>query len=145
MNTHELERNIRRDVTKAMKDLNMLRKDTVARVSKIQKDFGQSRKTLSSLVENNVSQFNSRFEKFNHRFEKLRKNATKIVKNTTKTARKDVSSSLNQYQARVKKLANKMPGGFNTKTSRYPWAAISIALIMGLMMGSFLKPVEHCE
>ena len=69
--------------------------------------------------------------------------ATEAVVGAAATVKKDVGHGLSQYNAKAQEVADKVPGGFGAKTARYPWVAITIALVVGFMLGGFLKPARH--
>jgi hypothetical protein len=136
MTAQPLEKRIQQDVAKVRKELGILEGDIAARVGKIEKNLNKSTATISSKVENGVSQLSNGFGKFT-------KDATKTVRDTTKTAKKDVSTGLIRYNAKAKDFADKLPGGIGKKASRYPWAALSITLFVGLLLGTALKPARQ--
>jgi ElaB/YqjD/DUF883 family membrane-anchored ribosome-binding protein len=59
------------------------------------------------------------------------------------TVKKDVGHGLSQYNAKAQEVANQVPGGFGKKAVRYPWVTISIALAVGFLLGSLLKPTRQ--
>jgi ElaB/YqjD/DUF883 family membrane-anchored ribosome-binding protein len=68
------------------------------------------------------------------------------IKSTTeavKTLNKTIGQGLTEYNTRVQGAVSKVPGDINKKASRYPWVAISMAAIMGLILGVTLKPARH--
>jgi len=60
-----------------------------------------------------------------------------------KTLNKSIGQGLTEYNTRVQGAVSKVPGNINKKASRYPWVAVSIAMIMGLILGVTLKPARH--
>lgn len=58
------------------------------------------------------------------------------------TVKQDVRHGLNDYNAKAQKVADKVPGGFSEMAAKYPWVAISIAVAVGFLLGSLLKPAR---
>jgi ElaB/YqjD/DUF883 family membrane-anchored ribosome-binding protein len=74
------------------------------------------------------------------KFEQLADDTKELVTDAVKTVNKDVGHGLSQYNAKVQEAADKVPGGFGEKATRYPWVAMSIALAFGILLGNILKP-----
>jgi hypothetical protein len=73
--------------------------------------------------------------RINHGIEKIAGGAQDTVSTTAKTVVRDVGKGLTQYNSRVDGLVAKMPGDINKKASRYPWVAMSMVLVTGLIIG----------
>ncbi len=73
--------------------------------------------------------------KINRDIERIACEAQDTVTTRAKSVAKDVGQGLSQYNSRVDNLVAKMPGNINTKASRYPWVALSIVLVVGLLLG----------
>jgi len=73
--------------------------------------------------------------RINHGIEKIAGDAQDTVSTAAKTVAKDVSQGLTQYNSRVDGLVAKIPGDINKKASRYPWVAMSVVLVTGLIVG----------
>ncbi len=73
--------------------------------------------------------------KLNRDINRIACEAQDTVTNKAKSVAKDVGQGLSQYNSRVDNLVSKIPGNINTKASRYPWVALSIMLVIGLLMG----------
>jgi ElaB/YqjD/DUF883 family membrane-anchored ribosome-binding protein len=74
------------------------------------------------------------------KFEQLTDETKEMVTDAVKTLNNDVGHGLSQYNAKVQEAADKVPGGFGEKATRYPWVAMSIALAFGILLGNILKP-----
>lgn len=61
----------------------------------------------------------------------------------TKTVEQDLTQGLNLYNGKVQELADQIPGDFSKKLARYPWVAISVAMIFGIFLGMILKPTRR--
>jgi hypothetical protein len=57
--------------------------------------------------------------------------------------KKDVGRGLSEYNSKVQEIADKMPGDINKKAGEYPWGALTIALVVGLLIASLIKPGRH--
>jgi len=97
---------------------------------------GKAKEDLTTWVEDAVSQLSEGFEK-------LTGDARETVVGAAATVKKYVGHGLSQYNAKAQEVADKVPGGFGEKAARYPWVAISIALAVGFLLGSLLKPARH--
>jgi hypothetical protein len=73
--------------------------------------------------------------RFNHGIEKMAGDAQETVSTAAKTVVRDVSQGLSQYNTKVDGLVAKMPGDINKRAYRYPWVAMSILLVAGLLVG----------
>jgi ElaB/YqjD/DUF883 family membrane-anchored ribosome-binding protein len=137
MNDQQIENKVRKDADKIKKDIGTLVEDSAAQFSrfedKVSQATGQAKEDLTTWVEDGVSDLSEGFEK-------MTDEARESVVSAAATVKKDVGRGLSQYNAEVQKVADKVPGGFGKKAARYPWVAISIALVVGLLLGSLLKP-----
>jgi ElaB/YqjD/DUF883 family membrane-anchored ribosome-binding protein len=73
------------------------------------------------------------------KFEQLADDAKRMVDAEVKTINKAVGQGLNQYNAKVQDVADRVPGGFSKKAAEYPWVTITISLAFGLLLGVILK------
>ena len=133
MNDRKLERKIRQDAAKVKNDVNTLVRDGTERVFRFDENLSQVAEDLSTKVDEGAAQLSKGLEK-------LTGDAKEAVVKTTATMMKDVGHGLSQYNAKVKEVAGKVPGGFVDKVASYPWVAISIGLIGGVLLGLLLKP-----
>ena len=122
------------------KDLNYLVGDNAIRFSVFENNISQAtakaKEDLTTWAEDGISQLNKGFEK-------MTGNARQSIADGTTTMKKDFGQGLNQYNAKAQEVADKFPGGFSKIATRYPWASISIALAVGLLLGSLFKPVRQ--
>lgn len=139
MNDQQLENKVRKDTARVKKDISTLMDDSTARVTRVQDNFSQAtakaKEDLTSWVNDNVSQFGEGFEK-------MAGDAKEAVVGAAATVKKDVGHGLSQYNTKAQEVADKVPGGFGKQAARYPWVAITIALVVGLLLGSLLRPVR---
>jgi uncharacterized protein YjbJ (UPF0337 family) len=138
MNDQQLEKKIRQDTAKVRKDLNTLAEHSAARLSRLETTVnqatGKAKEDLTSWVDDGVSQLSGRVEK-------LTSDARETVVGAAATVKKDVGHGLSRYNAKAQKVADTVPGSFGKKAARYPWVGMSIALAVGFVVGSLLKPV----
>lgn len=104
--------------------------------NKVHQDTARVKKDLNTLVEDGVSQLSAGIEK-------LTNGTREAIVDTTAMVKKNVGHGLSQYNAKTQKVADKVPGGFGKKAVRYPWVAISIALVVGFLLGGLLKPARQ--
>jgi ElaB/YqjD/DUF883 family membrane-anchored ribosome-binding protein len=139
MNDQQLETKVRLDGAKVKKDIGTLVEDGTAQISqfedKVSQAPGKAKEDLTTWVEDGVSQLSEGFDK-------VTDDAREAVVSAATAVKKDVEHGLSQYNAKAQKVADKVPGGFGEKAARYPWVAISLALVVGFLLGSFLKPTR---
>jgi ElaB/YqjD/DUF883 family membrane-anchored ribosome-binding protein len=139
MNDKQLADKVRKDAEKVKKDVNTLVEDGSAQVSRfggrVSQATGQAKEGLTTWVEDGVSDLSEGFEK-------LTDEARESVVDAAATVKKDVGHGLRQYNAKIQKVAEKVPGDLDKKVAKYPWVAISIALVVGFILGSMLKPAR---
>ena len=137
MNDRQLENKIRQDAEKIRQDLHTLGEDSITRLGRLEENAkqaaGKTKEDVNTWVENSASQVSDRFEK-------LSADARKGLNNAAATARRDVGQGLNQYNSSVQKLADKLPNGLNEKITKYPWVALSVAVVAGFVVASLLRP-----
>jgi len=140
MNDKAFGKKVNRDVGKAKKDLATLGDDGVAGLGrigdKVSQITGKAKEDLTTRVEDGVSQMSQGFEK-------LTGDARETLVGAAATVKKDVGQGLSQYNAKAQEVADKVPGGFGEKAARYPWVTLSIALAVGFLLGSLLKPARQ--
>jgi ElaB/YqjD/DUF883 family membrane-anchored ribosome-binding protein len=140
MNDQQLEKKIRQDAAKMKKDLNTLAEHSAARISRLEDNVtqatGKAKGDLTKWVEDGTSQLSDGFEK-------LSDNAKKTAVSTVATVKKDVGHGLSQYNAKAQEVADKVPGDFGKQAAKYPWVAISIAMAVGFILGSLLRPAQQ--
>ena len=102
----------------------------------VRQDAAILNQDLTTSVENGISQLSKGFEK-------LTNDARETVVSAAAVVKKDVGHGLSQYNAKAQEMADKVPGGFSEKAARYPWVGISIALLVGFMLGIVIKPARQ--
>ena len=73
--------------------------------------------------------------RFNQGIGKIAGDAQETVSTATKTVVRDVNKGLTDYNSKVDDLVSKIPGDIKRKASRYPWVAMSMVLVVGLIIG----------
>lgn len=136
MKYQRLWKRIRKDVAQVKKESGILVEDGAAQLSRFGDNVSQAtdkaKDDLATRVGDGVSQLSEGFEK-------LTSDTRELVVDAAATVKKDVGHGLSQYNAQAQKVADKVPGGFGKKVSRYPWVAISIGLVVGLLLGVLLR------
>ena len=136
MKSKELENKIRRDTKKVKKDLTAFVKDGRTQIGRIENDLNQSRGGITTWVEDGISNLGDGIGK-------LTGNVRETLMDTTSMLTKEVGHGLKRYNAKAQDIANKVPGSFAKKASRYPWVTITITLVLGLLIGGLLKPARQ--
>lgn len=126
MKDKAFEKQVNQDIDQTKKDIATLGEDNVAGLARITKD-------LTALKEDGVTGLGRKFEQ-------VTGEAKEMVSDAVNTLNKDVGKGLNQYNAKVQAVANRLPGGFSKKAAGYPWVTITISLVLGLLLGILLKP-----
>jgi ElaB/YqjD/DUF883 family membrane-anchored ribosome-binding protein len=101
--------------------------------NKVDKDVAKVKKDVDTLVEDSSTQLSDGFEK-------MTDEAKESVVDAALTAKKDVGHTLIEYNAKVQKVAERVPGDFSQKVASYPWVAITAALVVGFVLGGLFKP-----
>ena len=73
----------------------------------------------------------------------LMDDAKETFDKTTKAIDKNVKHGLSQYEEKAQEMADKVPGDFGDQVLKYPWVAISIGVLLGVVLGIFLKPTRR--
>jgi predicted phage gp36 major capsid-like protein len=140
MNDQQLENKIRQDAEKIRKDLHTLGEDSIARLGRLEENVkhaaGNTKDDVNTWVENSASQVSDRFEK-------LSEDAKKSFSHAAATAKRDVGHGLNQYNSSVQKLADKLPNGLSDKIAKFPWVAMTVAVIAGFVVASLFRPSRN--
>jgi len=75
------------------------------------------------------------------KFEQLTDETKEMLTDAVKTLNQEVGVGLSTYNAKVQDVADRLPGDFGKKATRYPWVTITMSLAAGLLLGVFiLKP-----
>ena len=139
MTDQQSENKVRQDTANVKKDIGNLVEDGTEQISRLQDKVSQApakaKQDLADWVEESVSELSENFET-------LTGDARQAVVGAAATVKEDVGRGLSQYNAKVQEVADKVPGGFAEKAASYPWVTISIALVVGFMLGILLKPTR---
>lgn len=126
-----------KDVNQAKKDLGILADDGADQLNRLEDKISQAankaKDDVTSWVEDGAS-------KLNHGFEKMKVDVKEKAVDVAKSVKQDVEHGLSTYNAKVQDVADRVPGGFSEKAAKYPWVAISAALVAGYLLGGLLKP-----
>lgn len=139
MTDQELANKVRHDTANVKKDIDNLVEDGTAQINRLQEKVsqapGKAEHDLAAWVEESVSELSENFEK-------LAEDAKGSVVGAVATVKQDIGHGLSQYNAKAQQVADKVPGGFAKKAAIYPWVTLSIALLVGFILGNFLKPTH---
>jgi ElaB/YqjD/DUF883 family membrane-anchored ribosome-binding protein len=100
---------------------------------KVRKDAEKIKKDVNLMVGDSVSRISQEFDK-------LANTTRGTVASAAETVKREVGNGLSQYNEKAQDVAEKVPGDIANKAAQYPWVAISIALTVGFLLGSFIKP-----
>ena len=134
MNNQQGDHTVRQN-TWMKKDSSKLVGGGAVQLSRFENNVSQAGEDLTTWVEDGVSDLSTGIEK-------LTDDTKEAVADAAATVKKDVGRGLKQYNAKAQEVANKVPGDFGKKAVRYPWVAISIALVVGFMLGNLLHPAR---
>jgi ElaB/YqjD/DUF883 family membrane-anchored ribosome-binding protein len=59
------------------------------------------------------------------------------------SVKKDIGVRLGQYNSKAQEVVEMVPGGFVEKATRYPWVALSLAVMIGFILGNLFKPTRQ--
>ncbi len=130
------------EIKQIKKDVNILVGDTTAQLGKIEDDLSQAaiqaKADLTTWVEEGVSQIKLEFEK-------MTDEAKKSLANTAASVSTDVELQLRQYNTKIQDIVDRVPGDLGKKAVSYPWIAISLGVLSGILMGFILKPTHRSD
>jgi ElaB/YqjD/DUF883 family membrane-anchored ribosome-binding protein len=106
---------------------------------KINQDVVKVKKDINTLMDDGVTQVTRGFEKITGEAKKLTGEAKDSLASTADTVKKDIGNGLKQYNTKADEFAKSVPGDLDKKVSQYPWVAISIGLIIGILLGGLIK------
>jgi len=101
--------------------------------NKVNQDLDRTRKDLVTLGNDGITMLSRKYEQ-------LSGDITEKVADSVKTFNKSFGKSLRQYNTKVQHVADQMPGDFGKKAAGYPWVTITLSLVVGMLLGAFLKP-----
>lgn len=109
--------------------------------------FGRFEKDIRRHSRKAKNEFSSWFTDESHQisqgFSKMNEEIKGTAFNIVDTVRKNAGHMLEQYNSKVQQAVDEIPGGFAEKIAKYPWVAISAALVAGFMLGGLLKPAQR--
>lgn len=100
---------------------------------KFNRDVEKAKKDLANVADDGIARLRSILER-------LSNSTKKSVAVAAKVSHDVLGKKLDQYNAKAQNTANKVPGGFSKKVSKYPWITITMSLALGLLLGVILKP-----
>lgn len=99
---------------------------------RINRDLDKTKKDLAALRNDAVIGLTRRFEQ-------LADGPKKKAAVAVKTLNKSIGQGLNQYNESIQDVMEKAPGNIGQKALKYPWVAISFAMVLGLVLGASIK------
>lgn len=104
--------------------------------NQLSKDAEEIKEDINTLAEDSVSQVSKDYEN-------IKDEVKTTVNGAIHSVKKEVEYGLSQYNTKAQELANKVHDGLGNEITKYPWVSISIALVIGVMIGGFLKPTRR--
>jgi ElaB/YqjD/DUF883 family membrane-anchored ribosome-binding protein len=139
MNNQKLNKRVHQDAVKVKNDISTLVGDSAVRFSRfgdnLSQATGKAKEDITTWVTDGSSQLSEGIDK-------LTGEAKDTVVSTAATVKKEVGHGLSQYNTKAQEVADQVPGRLGKKAARYPWVAITIALMVGFLLGSVLNPAR---
>ena len=137
MNDQQLEHKVSQDAARVKKDFNTLVGDGAVQFNRLEGNISQAtnkaKDDLTTWVEDGASQLSKGFEKL-----------TGDARETAVTMKKDVGDQLSLLNAKAKHVLHKGSDDAARKAAIYSWVAVSLALVIGFLVGYFLlKPARQ--
>ena len=104
--------------------------------NQLSKDAEEIKEDINTLAEDSVSQVSKDYEN-------IKDEVKTTVNGAIHSVKKEVEYGLSQYNTKAQELADKVHDGLGKEITKYPWVSISIALVVGVMIGGFLKPTRR--
>lgn len=140
MDNHQFENKVRKDADKVKKDVSTLIGDSATQFGQFGENVNQTasktKADINSWIDTNAAQLQEGYNKVTN-------NARESVTDTANSVMKNVDRQFNQFNSKAQEVANSVPGGLGEKVAKYPYVAISIAVIFGFLVGSLLSPAKQ--
>jgi len=104
--------------------------------NQLTKDAEEIKEDINTLAEDSASQVSKDYEN-------IKDEVKTTVTGAIHSVKKEVEYGLSQYNTKAQELADKVHDGLGKEITKYPWVSISIALVIGVLIGGFLKPVRR--
>lgn len=99
---------------------------------RISRNYERAKRDLTALRDDAVAELSKQFEQ-------LADGPRKKTEVAVKTLNKSIGQGLRQYNAKVQDVVDRVPGDLSKKATGYPWVAITMSMILGLMVGALLR------
>jgi ElaB/YqjD/DUF883 family membrane-anchored ribosome-binding protein len=99
---------------------------------RISRNFDRAKRDLTALKDDAVTGLSWKFEQ-------LADSPRKSAKVAAKNLNKSIGQGLHQYNSKVQEVIDKVPGDLGKKAAGYPWVAISMSMLLGLLVGGLLR------
>jgi ElaB/YqjD/DUF883 family membrane-anchored ribosome-binding protein len=99
---------------------------------RISRNFDRAKRDLTALKDDAVTGLSWKFEQ-------LPDSPRKSAKVAAKNLNKSIGQGLHQYNSKVQEVIDKVPGDLGKKAAGYPWVAISMSMLLGLLVGGLLR------
>lgn len=105
---------------------------------RINRDISRAKRDLAALSDDILGGISGRFGRIRLTNEQ-RKSASEAVKSLNKS----IGEGLNQYNAKVQDVIDRVPGDIGKKATGYPWVTITMSLLLGLLVGGLVRFGRH--
>lgn len=139
MKTKQIDKKVQRDADQIKEGLSNLVEDESLRVNKIKNNLIE---TTVKAKDNLTTMIGETTSELGDGFVKLTSDAKETIVDSARMVEKDVKKGFKDYNDKAQEVADLVPGGFSDKVAKYPWVAISIGLVIGLILGQLLKPAR---
>jgi hypothetical protein len=138
MNDQQLEKKVRQNGARIKQDLAVTAGDLSSGFTRLGHTAisaaAKTKEDLSTAVAEGSNQVTEKIER-------LTSEAKETVVNAAEAVKIDLELGSRKYNANAQKVANRLPGSLGKKAARYPWVTVSIALVIGLVMGGLIKSI----
>jgi ElaB/YqjD/DUF883 family membrane-anchored ribosome-binding protein len=112
--------------------------------NKVNRDVDQAKEDLTTLGEDGVTGLTRKYEQLADGAKEKVAVAVKAINKGVGQGLKGVGHGLDQFNAKVQDVADRVPGDLGKKAAGYPWVTITLSLAFGLLLGVLLlKPTRQ--
>jgi deoxyxylulose-5-phosphate synthase len=140
MSYQQVENKVHQDAAKVNNDSSILVGDASVQMGRFEEDVDQITKKVKENFDTWVS---DGAVNISEGYGKLKDDMTETAIAAAKTVKLKTAIALDRYNTKVQRIVDKIPGELSAKVSRYPWVAMSFALLAGLFLGGLLKPTRR--
>ena len=110
---------------------------------RINRNIDRVRRDIAALGDDATTELNRRFELLTDGPRKKAEVAIKDMNRSIGQMNKSIGRGLNQYNAKIQDAVDKVPGDLGKKVTGYPWVAVTMSMVLGLVLGAVLGFSRH--